>query len=232
MNTFTAPYFHDESAARAALESILWPTGPICPKCGEAVRRYATVRPGRYRCGNPECRKDYTVTTGTVMERSHIKLHKWLMGFYLMASSKKGVSAHQLHRSLGIGYEAAWFMAHRLREAMRDGGLLPPLGGNGGVVEADETYYGPVEEARPRNKYLPPPTKGRRTGPANKRAIVALTLNEEKSNKDSKEVSLAFVHPLPFLIGGQLSGVQVPHLPVESASEPFNMNIRRIANAF
>lgn len=141
MNAFTAPYFHDEEAARSAFEMILWPNGPVCRHCGETKRRYATKRPGRYRCGNPECRKDFTVTTGTVMEKSHIKLHKWMMGFYLMSSSKKGISAHQLHRALGIKYQSAWFMAHRLREAMRDGGLLPPMGGNGGIVRSGRDLF-------------------------------------------------------------------------------------------
>lgn len=113
--------------------------------------------------------------TGTVMERSHIPLHKWLMGFYLMGSSKKGFSAHQLHRSLGITYESAWFMAHRIREAMRSGALVPPMGGADKIVEADETYFGPVEERRPsRQRGDRPFTKGGRTGPAGKRAIVSL----------------------------------------------------------
>lgn len=102
-------------------------------------------RAGWYRCAEKGCRKDFTVTTGTVMERSNIGLHKWLMAFYLMSSSKKGVSAHQLHRSLGLDYKYAWFMAHRIREAMRDGDL-GPLGGDGSIVEADETYHGKTEE--------------------------------------------------------------------------------------
>jgi transposase-like protein len=175
MNVFAAPYFHDEDAARVAVEAMLWPNGPACRHCGESKRYYATKRPGRYRCGNPACRKDFTVTTGTVMERSHIPLSKWLMGFYLMGSSKKGVSAHQLHRALGIKYQSAWFMAHRIREAMRDGGLVMPMGGEGKVVEADETYYGPVEERRPSKQRGDRPfTKGGRTGPAGKRAVVAL----------------------------------------------------------
>ena len=175
MHAFTAPEFQTPEAARTAFEAILWPNGPVCHRCGETQRIYATKRPGRHRCGNSECRKDFTVTTGTVMERSHIALNKWLMGFYMMASSKKGVSAHQLHRTLDIGYEAAWFMAHRLREAMRDGGLLPPMGGNGGIVEADETYYGPVEEARPsKQRKGRAYTKGGKSGPSNKRAIVSL----------------------------------------------------------
>lgn len=175
MDAFSAPYFASEAEARLFLEGIRWPNGPVCPHCQEAKRRYGTDRPGRYRCGNPKCRKDYTVTTGTVMERSHIALHKWLQGFYLMASSKKGVSAHQLHRTLSITYKAAWFMAHRIREAMRAGGLdTPPFGSGGRVVEADETYFGNAEVLRPRRKYFPPPTKGGRVGPGGKRAIVSL----------------------------------------------------------
>src|SRR3954453_23169735 len=149
MNAFTAPHFQTPEAARTAFEAILWPNGPVCHRGGETQGHYVTKRPGRYRCANRECRKDFSVTTGTVMERSHIPLNKWLMGYYLMGSSKKGISAHQLHRSLGLDYKSAWFMAHRLREAMRDGGLLPPLGGEGEIVEADETYYGPVDERQP-----------------------------------------------------------------------------------
>ena len=95
------------------LESILWPEGPVCPHCGIVNHAYSTKRPGVFRCAEKACRKDFTVTMKTVMERSHIALHKWLQAFHLMTSSKKGVSAHQLHRTLQIGYEAAWFMAHR-----------------------------------------------------------------------------------------------------------------------
>lgn len=171
---FSAPHFQNETAARGMVESIRWPSGPVCPHCGEAERRYNTKREGRWRCAAPGCRKDFSVTTGTVMEASHIPLHKWLMGFYLMSASKKGFSAHQLHRSLEITYKSAWFMAHRIREAMKAGGLVPPMGGEGGIVEADETYYGKVAEARVRAKRLPPPTKGGKSGPANKRAIVSL----------------------------------------------------------
>src|SRR5438045_3614375 len=110
----------------------------------------------------------------TVMERSKIALHKWLQAFALLTASKKGVSAHQLHRTLDIGYEAAWFMAHRIREAMRDGGLAP-LGGGGGIVEADETYYGKTEEHRvsPQRRGRPYNPRGS-LGPKDKRAIVAL----------------------------------------------------------
>ena len=143
---FEAAHFNDPEAARALIEGIRWPSGPVCGHCGERDRRYATTRPGRWRCGNPACKKDYTVTTGMVMESSHVPLHKWLMAFHLAASSKKGFSAHQLHRTLKITYKSAWFLHHRVMEAMREGGLdLPPMGGEGQIVEADETYFGPVE---------------------------------------------------------------------------------------
>src|ERR1700674_686744 len=148
-NAFAAPHFHDDTAARNLIERVRWPDGPVCSHCGVVKHAYAvTGRSGLYRCAEPECRKDFTVTTGTVMERSKIPLHKWMMGFYLMNASKKGVSAHQLHRALGLTYQTAWFMCHRIREAMRDGGLTP-LGGGGGIVEADETYFGKADNPRP-----------------------------------------------------------------------------------
>src|SRR5690349_11909133 len=118
MDTFSAARFSDETAAREYLEKVLWADGRSCPHCGTVgnsfpVKRKGVFR-GVYRCSAKECRKDFTVTMGTVMERSHIALHKWMQGFHLMSSSKKGVSAHQLHRTLDITYEAAWFMAHRI----------------------------------------------------------------------------------------------------------------------
>lgn len=144
MDTFSAPHFRNDEAARKYLEGVLWPDGPVCPHCGVIGHAYATKRPGVYRCAEKECRKDFTVTMKTVMERSHIALHKWLQAFHLMCSCKKGISAHQLHRTLDIAYQSAWFMCHRIREAMRDGGL-GPLGGGEKIVEADETYYGKTD---------------------------------------------------------------------------------------
>jgi transposase-like protein len=174
MDHFSAPQFRDDTAAREYLEAVLWPDGPVCCHCGTINHAYATKRPGVFRCAEKLCRKDFTVTMRTVMERSKIALHKWLQAFHLMCSSKKGVSAHQLHRTLDIGYEAAWFMAHRIREAMRDGGLAP-LGGNGGIVEADETYFGKYDQPRERKtKRYTQPVAGGNYGPANKRAIVSL----------------------------------------------------------
>ena len=150
MNTFLDRRFQDEDAARAWFEAARWPTGPVCPHCG-SFTKYATKKPGRYRCAEKECRKDYTVTTKSVMESSHAPLTQWAMAFYLMNSSKKGFSAHQLHRALGCQYKTAWFMHHRIMEAMRQGGLdLPPMGGEGKIVEADETYFGGVESSKMR----------------------------------------------------------------------------------
>jgi transposase-like protein len=143
------PKFHDEDAARAHLEALRWPNGPYCPHCGNAepttIRRLEgkSHRPGLYQCN--ECREHFTVTVGTVMERSHIPLAKWVLGFHLMNASKKGMSAHQLHRMLGITYKSAWFMAHRIREAMRPDSKRSkpePMGGKGRAVQVDETYYG------------------------------------------------------------------------------------------
>ncbi len=177
MSVLSKPYFHDEEAAFAKLESILWPEGAACPHCGGVDRVYKIkanvekkVRIGLHKCG--DCRKQFTVKVGTVFESSHVKLNLWFQAVYLMASSKKGISAHQLHRTLGVTYKTAWFMAHRIREAMRDGNL-GPLGGEGMVVEADETYFGYKAERSLTRSDGKPYKKGPRGG-ANKRAVVAL----------------------------------------------------------
>lgn len=141
MSAYNAPHFTDEDAARTYLEGIRWPHGRTCPHCGEIGRAYATKRPGKYRCASKECRKDFTVKVGTVFEASHVPLHKWLLAAYLLCASKKGMSSHQLMRMLGVTYKTAWFMTHRIREAMRSG-LFSPIGGSGQIVEADETYIG------------------------------------------------------------------------------------------
>jgi transposase-like protein len=142
---FNAPHFQSPEAAREYLEALRWGSERVCPHCGTVNESFATKKAGVYRCRVKECRKDFSVTTKSVMESSHIKLNVWLQAFYLMASSKKGISSHQLHRALGITYKSAWFLTHRIREAMRAGGLMPPMGGNGGVVEVDETYIGRLE---------------------------------------------------------------------------------------
>jgi transposase-like protein len=189
MDVFSAPQFRDDEAARKFLEATLWPDGPVCPHCGVIGHAYATKRAGVYRCAEKVCRKDFTVTMKTVMERSHIALHKWVQAFALMTASKKGISAHQLHRTLDIHYQSAWFMCHRIREAMRTGGL-GPLGGEGKIVEADETYYGKTEQPRvsPQRRGRPYNPRGSR-GPKDKRAIVSLV--ERGGNVRSFHVPVA-----------------------------------------
>jgi transposase-like protein len=154
----TDPIFTDEDKAREHFEAIHWPHGPVCPHCGAASEHVTlmngkTTRRGLYQCN--ACREPFTVKMGTVMESSHISYRKWALGFHLMAASKKGMSAHQLHRMLGVTYKTAWFMAHRIREAMRpiDDGQL---GGDGATVEADETYVGGKAKNR---AYKDPPRK-------------------------------------------------------------------------
>jgi transposase-like protein len=142
---FNAPHFQSPEAAREYLEALRWGAERVCPHCGTVNESFATKKPGVYRCRVKECRKDFSVTTKSVMESSHIKLNVWLQAFFLMTSSKKGISSHQLHRALGITYKSAWFLTHRIREAMRTGGLLPPMGSGGKVVEADEVYIGRVK---------------------------------------------------------------------------------------
>jgi transposase-like protein len=189
MSAINAPHFTNDEAARELIESIRWPDGPVCSHCGTIGHAYAVKgRAGLYRCAEPECRKDFTCTTGTVMERSKIPLHKWMMAFYLMNASKKGISAHQLHRSLGITYQSAWFLCHRIREAMRDGGFAP-MGGGGGIVEADETYFGPTEQPRPSKQRRGRPYKVGSRGPRDKRPIVALV--ERGGNVRSFHVAVA-----------------------------------------
>ncbi len=136
------PIFTNEAAARKHLEKLCWPNGPVCPHCGETEKikllKGKSHRPGLRQCN--ACRKSFTVTVGTVFEDSHIKLHKWLLAFHLMTSSKKGISAHQLSRMLEVSYKTGWFMGHRIMEAMKPN-HTGMLGGNA-PVEADETFIG------------------------------------------------------------------------------------------
>src|SRR5687768_4643605 len=142
-SALSAPHFHDEKAAYAYVEARIWPEGPVCPHCG-GVERISlmggkSTRIGTYKCY--QCRKPFTVKIGTIFEASHVQLHVWLQAMYLVAGSKKGISSNQLHRTLGVTLKTAWFMSHRIREAMRDGDLAP-MGGEGVMVEADETFIG------------------------------------------------------------------------------------------
>ena len=162
----TKPIFHDEAKALAHLEASRWNGEPFCPHCGSVrVHRMAgKTQAGYFLCN--DCRDKFTVRTGSVMERSHIPLHKWLLATHLMSASKKGMSAKQMERMLGITYRSAWFLCHRVREAMDGAGHEGPLGGPNTVVEADETYVGGKAKNRAFRK------------PAPKKAVVALVKRE------------------------------------------------------
>jgi transposase-like protein len=176
-SVLSAPHFHNEIAAYKFLEAHVWPHGPTCPKCGGVERISAmkgeSTRIGSYKCY--QCRSKFTVKVGTVFESSHVKLHIWLQAVSLLTSSKKGMSSNQLHRTLGVTLKTAWFMSHRIREAMRDGSLTP-MGGEGEIIEADETYLWeqekPLTPSKGRRGY--PYRKGGKFGPSGKRAIVSL----------------------------------------------------------
>jgi len=200
MSVLSSPHFHDEAKAFEYLESIVWADGVTCPHCGTIGGRVydlsgvrskpskkhpnGKVRHGLKKCG--ECRKQFTVKVGTVFEHARIPLHKMLQAVHLMVSSKKGISAHQLHRVLEITYKSAWFLAHRIREAMRSGDLAQPFGSNGGAVEVDETYIGYKRDV---------PT---RRGTAHKHGVVALVDRESGQSRWFKidSARAADIHPI------------------------------------
>jgi len=194
MSILSKKYFHDEAAAFAHLENIIWGDKPVCPKCGHDERIYklegvrskpskknpeGVERHGLKKCG--ACRKQFTVRVGTVFESSHVPLTKWLQAAYLMMSSKKGISSKQLERTLEVTYKTAWFMSHRLREAMA-GGSMPTMGGEGAVIEIDETYIGnkmtKKERVRTATRYERLPNgkikKTTRRGYGHKHTVVSL----------------------------------------------------------
>jgi transposase-like protein len=173
MSSLSDPIFHDDEAARLHLEGQRWPHGPYCPRCGEAEKvtrlQGKSTAPGLCMCNS--CRTKFSVTMGTIFERSHIPLSKWMLGFRLMAGSKKGISALQLQRSLDLkSYKSAWFMAHRIREAMALPAGPGPLGGEGKTVEVDETYVGGKEA----NKHKSQRAKSRDLANDKKQSVVTL----------------------------------------------------------
>lgn len=157
MSVLSGVHFHDEQAAYGWVEAQVWPDGPVCPHCGSVERiskmQGNSTRIGLYKCY--ACRQPFNVKVGTIFEKSHVPMRIWLQAFHLMASSKKGVSANQLHRTLKLSLKSAWFVGHRIREAMRAGSFSPPMGGAGGsgIVEVDETFIG-------RKKGVPQPKGG------------------------------------------------------------------------
>jgi transposase-like protein len=186
------PIFTDENKAREALEAVRWRDGVFCPHCGvtDGLARLAgkSHRPGLFYCNG--CKKQFSVTVGTVFERSKVPLTKWWLASYLLASSKKGMSSHQLSRALGVSYKTAWFMSHRIREAMRPGSV-GPLGGEGKFVEADETYVGGKDKNRPRRR------RSGKTGTGAKEAVVALVERKgQVRSQHVKEVTASTLKPI------------------------------------
>ena len=203
MSILSKAYFHDEEAAFAHLESVLWGGEPSCPRCGSLDRITKVkanpekrIRVGLWRCGS--CKRQFTVKIGTVFEHMRIPLHKALQAVYLMTASKKGVSAHQLHRILEVTYKTAWFLAHRIREAMRSGTLDTPFGSGGGAVEVDETFIGREPTA----------PKGR-----------------PKPNRDQKQKLVALVDRET----GQARSMVVDNLRADTLAPILNANLAREA---
>lgn len=171
MTDMSAKHFHDEDAAREHIEASRWPDGVVCPHCGSlnVMRMGGKTQAGYFLCR--DCADKFTCRTGTLMERSHIPLHKWLLAMMLLSSSKKGMSAHQLHRMLGVTYKSAWFLCHRIREAMGDTGpnASGPLGGEGKIVEVDETDVGGKAKNRAHGE------------PSPKKAVVSLIERDSRA---------------------------------------------------
>ena len=204
MFDLTNPIFTDAEKAREHLEAINWPNGPFCPHCGECENvhrlRGKSTRPGLIQCNS--CLKNFTVTVGTVFERSKIKLNKWMLATYLLSSSKKGMSAHQIHRMLGVTYKTAWFMCHRIREAMN---IAPegPLGGPDSVVEADETYVGGKQRNRATRTVKP------------KKAVVALVERDGRARSfHVANVNAKTLRPLLFTNVDRSSALMTDESPV------------------
>ena len=153
MSVLSSPHFHNEEAAYEFVEARVWPNGRVCPHCGvidsSGKLKGKSTRIGTYKCY--ACRKPFTVKVGTIFEASHVKLHIWLQAIFLLCSSKKGISSNQLHRTLGVTLKTAWFLSHRIREAMRSGDLAP-MGSDGGAVEIDETFIGHDKTIKPKGQ--------------------------------------------------------------------------------
>lgn len=193
-SALSAPHFHNEEAAYAFVEKRLWVNGPVCPHCGgvERIGKMAgkSTRVGTYKCYR--CRKPFTVKIGTIFEASHVAMHIWLQAMYLIAGSKKGISSNQLHRILGVTLKTAWFMSHRIREAMRSGDMTP-FGSGGGIVEVDETFIGHDKTIKPEGE-----KKGR--GYAHKHKVLSLVDRSTGRQRSMVVDSLKAVDLTPILV--------------------------------
>jgi len=220
-SVLSAKFFHDEKAAYVWLEGVLWPTGPVCPHCGCMGRITVvggkTARMGLKRC--LDCKKQFTVTVGTVFERSHVKLNLWLQAAHLLCSSKKGMSSHQIHRILGVTYKTAWFMTHRLREAMREG-HFPVMGGAGKFVEVDETYVGGKEK----NKHA----KVRTSAVGGMGKEIVLSLVERKVRVRSADITSVTAKTLRPILVAQIDGET--NLMTDDAGQYRRMHIDFLAH--
>lgn len=203
-SVLSAPHFQDEEAAFAFVEAHLWPTGPVCPHCGNCDQekigklKGKTTRPGLYKCYEPLCRKPFTVRQGTIFESSHVALHLWLQIIHLMCASKKGFATRQIQRLLNCSMKTAWFMGHRIREMM-NGDSSNPMGGEGETVEMDEAYIGGREKNKHRNKRL-----AGSTGGATKTPVFALVQR-----------------------GGKVRAFHMPHVTADNVAKIMASNVER-----
>ena len=192
-SVLSSPHFHSEEAAYAYIEARIWAQGPVCPHCGGVDRiskmQGKSTRIGAYKCY--QCRKPFTVKIGTIFEGSHVAMHLWLQAMYLIAGSKKGISSNQLHPILGVTLKTAWFMSHRIREAMRSGDLTP-FGSGGGIVEVDETFIGHDRTIKPEGE-----KKGR--GYAHKHKVLSLIDRNTGRQRSMVVDSLKAADLLPIL---------------------------------
>jgi transposase-like protein len=212
-SVLSRPYFHDEAAAYAKLESIVWPNGPVCARCGRPDRigkfKGKATRIGVYKCYG--CRKQFRVTINMVFESSHVKLHQWLRAAYLLASSKKGISSNQMARALGVTVKSGWFVTHRLREAMAIRGSVTPMRGEGVIVEVDETFIGKKEGVPVRSGY------------AHKHAVMTLIeRHPEGSRARSFHVSRTAAADLLPIIKAHVSGGS--HMMTDEAGHYAHLN--------
>ena len=219
-SALSAPHFHDEAAAFAFVEARVWANGTVCPHCGGVCRiskmNGKSTRMGTYKCY--QCRKPFTVKVGTIFEGSHVGLHIWLQAIYLIAGSKKGISSNQLHRTLGVTLKTAWFMSHRIREAMRSGDLTP-FGSGGGVVEVDETFIGNDRTVKPEGS-----KKGR--GYAHKHKVLSLVDRETGQKRSMVVDSLKAADILPIL---EANIAREAHVMTDEAGQYTNLK-RTFAN--